>query len=263
MRINVLGPVEVRPADAPVALAPKERALVATLALATGTVVSHERLSCALWDGRPPATVLAKLQTHVSTVRRALGQRSLAVGPLLTRGGGYQLKLERDELDLTEFDALLRHARKAAAESEPEVASEYFARALGVWRGPACATVTSATFRAAAEVLEQRRLMALEDKAEVDLTLGRNEVVVDELATQLAGNPLRERMRGLVMLALYRRGCRADAMAVFRSGRRLLAEEVGLEPGPELCRLHQAMLAGSPVLTQKRTAQFWRMESAS
>jgi DNA-binding SARP family transcriptional activator len=129
-------------------------------------------------------------------------------------------------------------------------AAEGFGTALELWRGPAFADVENATLQAASASLEERRLMALENKAECNLALGRYERVIAEASGQRASRPLRERLRALLMLALYYRGCRTDALAVYRVGRRILVDELGLEPGPELRRLHSAILSESPDLAR-------------
>jgi DNA-binding SARP family transcriptional activator len=128
------------------------------------------------------------------------------------------------------------------------MASELFGAGLVLWRGTAFADVTSPLIRSAATALEERRLLAVEAKAEADLALGHNELVLAELPSWLSAHPLRERLRALLILALYRRGCRADALVLHRTGRQVMIEELGLEPGPQLLRLHQLILAGDPIL---------------
>jgi DNA-binding SARP family transcriptional activator len=248
VRINLLGPVELLAHGVPVQLQPKPRALVAALALAPGKVVPHERLVSAVWGGRPPASVATKMHSYISLLRKAIGQRDVTTGPLFTHGRGYQLAAAVHELDLLEFDTLVRQARRQVEKGALVSASASFTHALRIWNGPVCVNVESPAIRAAAEPLEQRRLMVVEDRAEVDLELGRYGWVIDELSGQIVVHPLRERTRALLMLALYRRGCRAEAMAVYRAGRQLIADELGLEPGPELRRLHEAMLVGSATL---------------
>jgi DNA-binding SARP family transcriptional activator len=245
MRVNVLGPVELLFRGVPVHLAPKERALLTLLALSPGAVVPCVRLASALWADSPPASSRAKLQGYVCVIRRAIGQRDAATGPLRTVAGDYQLQAGADAVDQLEFQALIGRARRLRADSQLPAASETFAEALEIWRGPACATVDSAIIRGAAESLEHKRMLAVDDKAAIDLDLGRYETVVEQLSVQVAAAPLRERTRALLMLGLYRRGCRADAMALYRSGRQQFAGELGLEPGPELVCLHQALLAGN------------------
>jgi DNA-binding SARP family transcriptional activator len=147
-------------------------------------------------------------------------------------------------VDLTEFQALRTLAAAAYDAGEWALASQRYAAALARWRGPACADVTSPAIRAAAAALEERRLFAVEAKAEADLALGRCESVAAELAGPLAQHPLRERLRALAMQALYRLGCRADALSLYREGRRVMIAEFG----PHLRRLHQGILSDDPAL---------------
>jgi DNA-binding SARP family transcriptional activator len=250
VRIEVLGPIKVTADGRAVQLAgQRQRALVAALTLELGNVVSVERLVDTLWDTDPPATARVKVQAHVCALRQAIGQDiGAADGPLVTRPPGYVLSRERVGLDLAEFDVLTAEAKQASESREPRVASELFGAALAMWRGPAFADVRSPLIRSAAASLEDRRLLACEAKAEADLALGRSDRVAAELPQWLAAHPFRERMRGMLMLALYRLGCRADALTVYRDGHRLMVAELGLEPGPPLRALHQHILADDPLL---------------
>lgn len=250
MRIDVLGPIQVTAGGQIVRLAgQRQRALLAALTLDLGKVVPVNRLVDILWDADPPPTARVKVQAHVSALRQAIGhQTSPGDGPLLTRPPGYVLCREAVELDLAAFGALMKRAKAAAESRQPAVASELFGAALAIWRGSAFADVRSLPIRSAADNLEDRRLLACEAKAEADLTLGRSDRVVAELPQWLAAHPFRERMRGMLMLALYRLGCRADALAVYRDGHHLMVAELGLEPGPQLRALHQHVLADDPRL---------------
>jgi DNA-binding SARP family transcriptional activator len=202
-----------------------------------------------LWDASPPATARAKVQTHVSTLRQAIGRDARGSdGPLLTRPPGYALRCDGVELDLAEFEKLTAWAGESAGSGQPAAASGLYADALALWRGSAFADVESPLIRSAAAKLEERRLLAAEAKAEADLTLGQCDRVVAELSPWLAMHPFRERMRAMLMLALYRLGCRADALARYREGRQLMVAELGLEPGPQLRALHQHILADEPAL---------------
>ena len=245
MHIEVLGPIEVTEPGRVIRLAgQRQRALLAALVLDQGRVVSVTRLVDVLWGFDPPATARAKVQAHVSTLRQALG----AAGVIETRPPGYLLCGRGSQVDLTEFQALRTLAAAAYDAGEWALASQRYAAALALWRGPACADVTSPAIRAAAAALEERRLFAVEAKAEADLALGRCESVAAELAVPLAQHPLRERLRALAMQALYRLGCRADALSLYREGRRVMIAELGLEPGPQLRRLHQGILSDDPAL---------------
>ena len=248
MQINVLGPIEVVRDGRPVRLSgQRQRALLAALVLEHGKVVSVDRLVDALWDARPPMTARAKVQAHVCALRQVAGgagdDGGERAGWLLTRPPGYLLSTARVGLDLTEFEALSRLGDAAAGRGEPMAASALFGRALGMFRGTSFADVVSPLIRAAGQAIEDRRLLMVEAKAEADLGLGRPESVVSELRPWVAAHPLRERLRGLLMLAFYRLGCRADALCLYREGRRILVAELGLEPGPQLRDLHQLILA--------------------
>jgi DNA-binding SARP family transcriptional activator len=243
LRVNVLGTMEVRLDGRELPLAgQRQRALLAALAIDHGRVVSVDRLVDVLWDSNPPATARVKVQGHVSAVRRMISQRT-ADGPLRTRSPGYLLSTEDVELDAAEFTRLVGQGEAAARSSQPAQAAELLGAALGLWRGPAFADVRSMAVRAAAAAIEERRLLAVEAKADADLAVGRCEVVAAELPECLATHPLRERLRGLLMRALCGVGCRAEALAVYRAGRQLMVSQLGIEPGPQLRGLHQRILA--------------------
>jgi DNA-binding SARP family transcriptional activator len=248
MRIKVLGPIEITDDGRVIRLAgPAQRALVAALALDHGTVVPVGRLTEILWGDRPPATARTKIQAHVSAVRQAMG-RSVreAGGPLLTVPPGYLLSSSDMDLDLAEFYALTARGTAAAEAGDPAAASALLGDALALWRGPAFADVSSAPVRAAAECLDEHRLLAAETKAEADLTLGRTATVVAELSVRLISHPFRERSRGLLMLALDRLGCRAEALRVYRAGYQVMLHELGVAPGPWLRGLYERIMDGAP-----------------
>jgi len=251
VRINVLGPIEVwTGGDQPVRLVgQRQRALLAALALDHDKVVPVARLVDVLWDTHPPATAAAKVQAHVSGLRQALGHNAQqAAGPLVTRPPGYLLSCQGIEMDLAEFDTLVSRGTAAIASGQPGAVSDLLASALALWRGAACADVASPLIQATAKALEERRLLAVEAKAEADLVLGQYERITAEVPTWLAAHPLRERLRALLMLAHYRRGSRAQALLTHRAGREAIVAELGLEPGPQLRRLHQLILADDPAL---------------
>ena len=222
---RVLGPLEALRNGEPLALGPpKQRALLALLCLHANEVVPLERLIDGLWGEEPPATARNALQGHVSGLRRALGENRVE-----RRGTGYRLRVESDELDLERFEHLLAGAR-------PE-------EALALWRGHALADLRDQPFAAQeAERLEELRLTALEQRIERDLARGRHEQLVAELERLVAEEPYRERLRVQLMLALYRSGRQADALAAYQDGRGTLLEELGLEPGPELQELERKIL---------------------
>ena len=252
MQIKVLGSIELAKDGQVLPLAGQgQRAVLGTLALEHGRLVPVGRLAEAIWQLSPPVTARTKIQAHVSALRRALGQPARGgCGPLLTIGSGYALCRDCVRLDLAEFDALTAKGRGALAAGEPGPASGLFADALALWRGPAFADAVSPALRSAARLVEERRVLAVEAKAEADLALGRPDVVAAELAAWLVVTPLRELLRGQLMLALYRLGCRADALNIYRAGHRVMVAEVGLEPGPQLRSLHQRLLADDPSLME-------------
>jgi DNA-binding SARP family transcriptional activator len=251
MRINVLGPLEVRHGDRLVALAGmKQRVLLSSLALNPKTAVPVSALIDLLWGGAPPPTARTKVHTHVFELRKALGgdRDGRPPGwPLVTCQGGYQLSSDVD-LDSWEFKVNASRARQACRLGQHAQASGLFACATAMWRGPALADVDSEAIQAVANALNEERLLAIEGKAEADLQLGWNDEVVAELTPVAAANPLRERLRCELMLALYRRGCRNEALAVYRDGHQALTRELGLPPGPPLRRLQQFVYRDDPAL---------------
>jgi predicted ATPase/DNA-binding SARP family transcriptional activator len=247
-RFSVLGPLEVCRDGVVVRLGGvRSRAVLAVLSLNANRVVSTDRLVDELWGERPPKTARTALQGHVAQVRRALGEGSEAV--LVTESGGYRLRITPGGLDLERFEQLVSEARLNAADGDFAVASERLGEALALWRGPALADVSSEAFAGLeAGRLEEARLMALEERIEADLALGRHRDVVGESRALVREYPLRERLWGQLMLALYRSGRQAEALDAYREARQVLVDELGLEPGPGLCDLEQAILAHDPGL---------------
>jgi YVTN family beta-propeller protein len=239
MEFRILGPIEVAEEGRPIALgAAKQRALLAVLLLHANEVVSSDRLVDQLWGERAPAKAAKNVQVYVSQLRRLLGD-----GQLETEGRGYVLRLEPGALDAQRFQALLDEGRGALAAGEAKRAAETLREALGLWRGAALADVAYEQF-AQAEIarLEELRLAALEERIEADLALGRHAALVAELEGLVRTEPLRERPRGQLMLALYRSGRHAEALEVYQDGRRRLLDELGLEPSRPLQELEQAIL---------------------
>jgi DNA-binding SARP family transcriptional activator len=193
-----------------------DRVFLSLLALNPRSAMPVGMLIDALWGATPPATARAKVHAHVSGLRKTLGDgRSAAPGwPVVTCQGGYQLSAGID-VDSWEFELNASRARQACRLGQYAPASASFARAIAMWRGPALADVDSGAIQAAASALNEKRLLAIEGKAEADLHLGWYDEVVAELAPAAAADPLRERLRGALMLALYRRGCRNEALAVY------------------------------------------------
>jgi YVTN family beta-propeller protein len=246
MDYRILGPLEVAGREGDVVLGGgRRRALLVLLLLHANEVVSSDRLIDELWGDTPPATAVKTVQVYVSQLRKALGDD----GPLRTHGHGYVLRVEPGELDAEHFERALADGRRELERDAPERAAECLREGLALWRGPPLADFDYEPF-AQAEIarLEELRLEALEERVEADLELGHHAAIVGELDALVADHPLRERLRGQLMLALYRCERQADALAVYREGRDLLAEELGLEPSPTLGRLHQGILAHDPAL---------------
>ena len=245
MRFGILGPVEVVAHGGSVQLgAAKRRALLAALLLRANEVVSADLLVDALWPGRPPASANRLVHVYVSQLRKLLPEPRIdTVAP------GYVLRVLDGELDATRFERLLEEGRTALSAGNAPLASALFRRALALWRGSALADVADEGFaRDEALRLEELRLVAQEEQLAADVAVGRHELALPELRALLATHPLRERLRAQLMLALYRNGQQADALDIYRDGRRLLQEELGLEPGAELRELERAILRHDPVL---------------
>ena len=229
----------------------KQRALLIALLVRAGRVVSLDQLIDDLWPGDPPARAAATVQVFVSNLRRALEPdrpRGTAATLLVTSAPGYALHAEPGAIDAHEFTRLAGLGR-LALDDDPERAAELLARADGLWRGVALADVVDEPFaRDEAARLEELRRGCAEDRVDADLALGRHTSVVAELEQRVSAHPLRERPRAQLMLALYRSGRQADALGVYRAGRQLLREELGLEPGAQLRTLQQAVLRQDPDL---------------
>jgi DNA-binding SARP family transcriptional activator/ABC-type transport system substrate-binding protein len=241
MDFRILGPLEVIAGDRALTLGGgRQRKLLAILLLHLNEFVSTERLMEDLWGEQRPDTASKALQGYISQLRKALAPDSL-----VTRPGGYVLRLAPGELDVDRFEQLVDGAREA----EPHVAAEKLREALALWRGPPLADFAYDEF-AQSEIarLEERRLVALERRVEADLALGRHAELAGELAALVARYPLRERLRAQLMLALYRSGRQAEALVAYTDARRALREELGLEPGEELKQLQLAILAHDPAV---------------
>ncbi len=252
----MLGPLEVRRGGEVVPIgAAKQRALLAMLLLHANEVVSTDRLVDALWGEQPPARPDKALQVYVSQLRKLLA--GAPAGPaLVTRAPGYVLELPAEALDASRFERLTGDGRQALAQQEPARAADRLDEALALWRGPALADLAYEPFaQAAIGRLEEQRLMAEEDRIEAGLALGEHTRLSGRLEELVAEHPLRERLRGQLMLALYRAGRQADALAVFQDGRRALVDELGIEPGRELRALHQAILQQDSGLELPRAEQ--------
>src|SRR5262245_31585942 len=243
---RLLGPLEAFEDGRPLPLGSRQqRAVLAILLLHANEPVATDRLIDGVWGDRPPPTAATTVQVYVSRLRKILGRELL-----VTRPPGYMLRVASDQLDLGRAERLI-----AAAQGTTELTrrAALFRDALALWRGPALAEFAyDELARAEIERLEELRLTTLESAVEAELELGRHTEVAGELETALDQHPLRERMRAQLMLALYRSGRQADALAVYRDGRRRLVDDLGLEPGPELRQLEQQILAQDAALDAAR-----------
>ncbi len=250
---GILGPLEVWQAGRAVPLGgPRQRAVLALLLLEANRVVSMDRLAEDLWGGHPPQGWVTTLQTYVFHLRRSLEPdraRGGAGGVLVTRGRGYLLRVDREHLDAAAFQDGLTAGRAALQAGRHAEAAQILRTALGLWRGPVLADLADYAFtRPEAARLEELRLAALEARIDADLALGRHDELTAELEQLAADHPLRERLHGQLMLALYRCGRQADALAAYRRARDLLTDELGIDPGEPLQRLHRSVLAHDPAL---------------
>ena len=248
MEIRLLGPLDAIGAEGPLPLGPpRQKALLAVLALSAGRTVSAARIIEDLWGEDVPGSAPKMVQIAVSQLRKALPP-----GLILTRGPGYVLDLPARATDLGRFEGLLGSGREALAAGDPSTASELLGRALALWRGPALAEFSEPFAAGEARRLEEMRLVALEERIAADLALGRHADVAPELEALLARHPLRERLRGHVMLALYRSGRQAEALEAYQDARRVLSDELGIEPSEELRDLERRILRQDPALAPAR-----------
>jgi predicted ATPase/DNA-binding SARP family transcriptional activator len=242
MELLLLGPPEVRTEAATQPVRRRQGALLALLGLEAGRVVSRDRLIDELWPRDPPESAAKALDVYVWRLRRAVPDL-----PIVKSGGGYRLDLPPDAVDALRFEALVERGRAALTGGDAPAAHELLSDALALWRGPALGGLGDLLTAEAAR-LEELRLVAQEDAMAAGLEAGRAAELVPELEALVAEHPIRERLRGLLMLALYRSGRQADALAVYQDGREALVEQLGIEPAPALKRLEQAILRQDPEL---------------
>ena len=232
---RILGPLEVSDETGPLLLGgQKQRAVLALLLLEPGRVIGVDRLIDALWGEQPPRTATTSLQNFISQLRKTLGPDVLE-----TKSPGYRLRVRPGELDIDRFRVLVESARAA----EPHVRAEKLRHALALWRGP---PLDDLAYEAFAQPhiahLEELRLGVLEERVDAELEAGADAELVGELEGLVAEYPLRERLRGQYMLALYRGGRQAEALQTYQDGRRRLVEDLGIEPSRDLQQLHGAIL---------------------
>jgi DNA-binding SARP family transcriptional activator len=234
VQFRILGPLEAIDSGRSLPLgSARQRAMLALLLTRPNEVVSTDRMIDELWGAKPPRTALNIVQYYVSQLRKVLGAERI-----VTRPPGYAIRIEQNELDLEHFELLLERGD-----------AEALHEALALWRGPALADFVYEPF-ASEEIarLEELRLVAHERRVEADLERGRSAELVAELEQLIAVHPLRERLRGQLMLALYRSGRQAEALAVYQDTRKTLVEELGIEPGPALQELERSILQQDPAL---------------
>jgi DNA-binding SARP family transcriptional activator len=238
MEIRVLGPLLIGGAERTGSGSERDRAFLGELVAHWGEPVGYEHLAWSVWRERAPADPRNAVQVRISRLRGLIGPESIATGP-----SGYALR--GADVDAVRFRELVRKASSAASEEAVSVLDE----ALSLWRGRAFADVPSSPCTdTEAFALQEARLVAIEDRAEASLALGRHAELPAALRPVLSENPLRERLRGQLMLALYRSGLPGEALDLYLAGRAESVRELGLEPGPALRRLHGSILAGDPAL---------------
>ncbi|TDD26909.1 hypothetical protein E1218_11815 [Kribbella turkmenica] len=249
---GILGELEVRVDDARLEIGgPKQRGLLAVLLIQLNQAVSAGRLVEALWGSRPPAGAEVTLRTHVSHLRRRLASVG-AADLLVTRRSAYSLAVDPEQVDAYRFERLAGLGQEAVGLADPERAARLLREALALWRGPVLHDLGRPLFAEAETArLEGLRLDALEMRISADLAVGRYDVI-PELERLVADHPFREPFHGQLMLALYRAGRQADALAAYASTRQRLAGELGLDPGPALAALETAILRGDPALLLPR-----------
>ena len=252
LRVGVLGPVTVWNGNEELRVGqPRQQAVLGILAMRANRVISRGELVDAVWGQDPPASAEGGIYTYVAGLRRIIEPTRSVRGPgrvLVSSGAGYVLHLVPGQPDAVAFEQHLVRARQLRKNGDPVGAVDALESALGLWRGVAFAGVPGPFAETERVRLAELRSGAAEERADVLLSLGRHEEVVPDLTALVTDHPLRERMRGLLMIALYRCGRPAEALRVFQDGRRVLAEELGIDPGTDLSRIHQQVLTSDPAL---------------
>ncbi|WP_242884744.1 AfsR/SARP family transcriptional regulator [Actinomadura litoris] len=245
MEFRILGSIEARRDGRLIALdGAKQKTVLASLLLAREGILPDDRLSALLWGENPPATSSAQIYTYVSRLRKYLGSEvSIARKP-----PGYMMRIGHSELDHERFLRLSEAGVEDLGKTRYREASIRFREALSLWRGPALANVTEFLAETELPRLDEARMAVLEHRIDADLALGDHLRLISELTGLVSEYPLRERFRGQLMIALYRSSRQTDALAVFQEGRRMLAEEYGIDPGAALMDIHQAILTSDASL---------------
>src|SRR4051794_32717929 len=244
----VLGPLEVRAGERSLNLGgSRQRRVLAALLLAPNKPVGLSHLTEAVWDGVAPATARRQVQNAVAALRGVLA-RVGAADAIATHGSGYLLRVDPDALDASIFEELVQRARAEVAAGDGLAAAATLREALGLWRGPVLAGLGGQLPEVDGAKLEERRLAALEEVVDLELAAGTHARLVSELRGLVAEHPLRERFAGQLMIALYRGGRQAEALAAFHDLARRLSDELGVDPGAPLRRLYEAVLREDPEL---------------
>jgi DNA-binding SARP family transcriptional activator len=246
LEFRILGPLEVVGERGPVGLGgPTQRATLAILLLNANRVVSIDRLADDLYAGAAPATALKQVQRQISDLRKALGSMSV----IDTRSPGYVVRVAPEQLDLSVFERLSAQGTEALEAGDAGGAADVLRQALDLWRGAALADLSYESFaRASIERLEEIRLVALEQRIDADLALGRHHELVGELLERVTEHPLRERLHAQLMLALYRSGRQPESLEAYRRAHAALVEDFGIEPSAALRLLERQILEQDPAL---------------
>ncbi|MGL5859406.1 MAG: AfsR/SARP family transcriptional regulator [Angustibacter sp.] len=252
--LRLLGPIDVVVDGRSLDLGgPRQRVVLAMLGLNAGRVVPLTQLIDAVWDDAPPSTARGQIQICISALRKLFSDAGRA-DAIRTQSPGYVLELTEADVDLRQFTSLVERAHQEGDAGQVEHATASLRTALALWRGSAVSGAPSAVVQRAALTLDDQRLAVTEERIRLDLTLGRHQEVCGDLRTLVDANPLREPLHALLMLALYRAGRQADALEVGRAARKVLIDEIGVEPGQELQDLEQAILNHDASLEAPPTA---------
>ncbi|GII66308.1 hypothetical protein Skr01_63930 [Sphaerisporangium krabiense] len=261
LHVRILGPLKLGGHEQPAFRSAKRRSTLAVLLINANVFVPLDRLAAEIWDDDPPATAEGLLRQYVFHLRRSLRERPGAAVRIDTGLAGYVLRVPPEEIDSHAFDHLVEQAKDDLAGGRPAEAAHALTTALRLWRGPALVDIPpTPSVTAEARRLEERRLAATELLMDIQVASGDHAMAVEQLQMLVARYPRREQLRELLMRAMYGNGRRAEALAVYQDGRQTLIDEVGIEPGPDLQRLHHKILADdngiaprrSPLVTRQR-----------
>jgi len=245
MEYRILGPVEVRDGGIEIPLdGVKQRTVLAALLISEGRFLSDAELSTLLWGSNPPATLNAQIYNYVSRLRKTLGP-DVSITRLTS---GYLMRTGTASFDLLDFEKLATNGQTALRVKRHEDASRLLRAALALWRGPALANVSEYLTDAEGPRIEETRISVIESLIEADLAMGRHAQVLPELTKLVGQYPLRERFRAQLMTTLYRCDRQAEALVLYEQSRRMLADELGIEPGTRLREIHHAILTADPAL---------------